>query len=144
MGLFGDMRSALAAECGLLDGPSLEDMTTAALARLRAVERGRPAFLVVAGDRIDAAAHTGDAAAVAAGLADFAGSVRAAVVAASARSDALVIVTGDHGTVFGTAKHSSESVPILAYGGLAVPLPQDMSHRDVRDALGITKSSCAS
>lgn len=143
VGLFGDMRSALAGECGLLDGPSLTDMTTAALARLRAVERGRPAFLVVAGDRIDAAAHAGDAAAVAAGLADFAGAVRAAIAAASARSDSLVIVTGDHMTIIGTAEHSAEGVPILAYGGLAAPLPQDMSHRDLRGTLKIQEGRCA-
>jgi len=134
MGVFGDARTAMAAECLPLPYandnrtrptplPSLRDMTRAALARLKAAYAGRPVFLVVGADRLDQAAHAGDADACKAEVAAAAATVNETLSALSARlraSEALVIVTGDHSTIMNTNNHSNRTVPVLIYGAGAV------------------------
>lgn len=147
VGTFGDVSAALAAEClpmpfmGAAGMPSLRDMTSAALARLRAstpgsnppntkdspkcshhvhtrnrTHAGAPLFLLVAADRMDHAAHAGDAAAVTHEAADVAAAVLAAVYILAHRADAIVVVTGDHATPLNGTAHSPEKVPVLVYG----------------------------
>ena len=68
-GLFGSMTSAHAAECAHMplptsrtpEFPTLAEMTSAALARLGAAVPGSGLFLVVGEDRMDHAAHAGNA-----------------------------------------------------------------------------------
>ena len=76
----------------------------------------RPLLLVVTADRLDHAAHAGNAAAAEHEMDDVAAAVHIAVAALARRADATVIVTGDHGTHFGSAQHSDEAVPLLIYG----------------------------
>ena len=73
--------------------------------------------MVVTADRLDHAAHAGNAAAAEHEMDDVAAAVHIAVAALARRADATVIVTGDHGTHFGSALHSEETVPLLIYGG---------------------------
>lgn len=132
VGLFGDARSALAAECLPLplatskaiktSLPSLREMTLAALSRLDAVRPGVGAFLVVGADRLDHAAHLGDVEACAAEVDSAAAAIIATLnaMAVRLRSDALVIVTGDHGTVMNGTTHTNRTVPLLIYGAGAV------------------------
>ena len=127
VGAFGDARAALAAECLPLPfasaapgaTPSLAYMTKKALARLGAAQSGAPVFLVVGADRLDHAAHSGDAKACEAEVAATVAAIREALTALAARmhaSDALVIVTGDHITVMNSTQHTNRSVPVLIYG----------------------------
>lgn len=115
-GTFSDIRAAMAGMCAPVSNITLEDMTTAALARLNAADVRSKFFLVVGGDRIDAAAHAGDTAALKDLYADFARAVTVATTLASQRADMAVIVTGDHETVLGTSSHSNATVPVLVFG----------------------------
>lgn len=72
--------------------------------------------MLVSADRMDHAAHLGDAEAVAHELADVVASVNAAITTLSRRTDAMVVVTGDHMTPLNGTAHSSEKVPVLIYG----------------------------
>lgn len=124
-GNFGNMKSALAAECAPLPidyDISLEDMTVAAISRLRATEAGASFFLVVTADRIDRAAHAGNTTELNILYDDFARAVSTAVTALSFRGDAKITVTGDHSTIIGTRLHSPSPVPVLAYGEARVPM----------------------
>lgn len=134
MGAFGDARTAMAAECLPLPFandnrtrtmllPSLDDMTRAALSRLKATHPGRSVFLVVGSDRLDQAAHAGYVDACKAEVAATAAAVNSTLSALSARlraGDALVIVTADHGTIMNTNHHTNRTVPVLIYGAGAV------------------------
>ena len=120
MGLLGSLDAARAAECesATLD-VTLLDLTSAALARLRAAVPRVGLFLIVAADRMDHLAHAGDAAGCAAAEVDVTASVRATLSVLEPRlraGDAMVVVTGDHMTPLNGTDHSSESVPLLLYG----------------------------
>jgi len=122
VGSFGNMRSALAEECQPLPLggdqalPNLADMTASALAFMRASTPDRGVFLVVGNDRMDHAAHAGDEVALVYQYADTAAAVKVAISALAHRNDSLVVVTGDHATVFNGTAHSAAAVPVLVYG----------------------------
>lgn len=132
-GAFGLADGALAAECapqGPTD-PPLYGIARAAIRRLP-----NASFLVIAADRMDGAAHVGDAASVARLERDIARAVR---VLAEDPALRLLIVTGDHGTRFGTREHFGDAVPVLAYGPEAGALENVfpsamMAQTDVRRA----------
>ena len=73
----------------------------------------------MAADRLDHAAHAGDAAAITYEEEDVAAAVHVALAALAGREDATVIVAGDHVTKTGTVAHSDDAVPVLVYGSTA-------------------------
>lgn len=109
---FGDPSSIFAVECAPPDALPLRQSVEYALGRL-----GKRAFLVVAADQFDHAAHANDTARLVSLADDLAAAVRFAAFGAG--DDDLVVVTGDHLTVAGTRLHSREAVPLLLYGGRA-------------------------
>lgn len=139
-GAFGEARSVLAGECSggspscvLTGGPG--DCGAGAPQGPRAGAKAVPPHR--RGQPIDHEAHAGRS--LRALYADFAGAVRAAVGALSARTDALVLVTGDHVTLSGTQLHADGSVPVLLYGA-GVPSVAEkettlLSQTDVRRRL---------
>ena len=115
VGSFGNLSAASAIECEHMPFvtvprlPVLSQMVSAAIARFTG-----EFFLMVGEDRIDHAAHAGDAegaATLASGVAD---AVNAALAALT--GDYLLVVTGDHGTPMGSSQHSADPVPLLLYG----------------------------
>ena len=134
-GFFGNMKAALAAMCSPASNITLEDMTVAALSRLRATDAKAPFFLVVGGDQIDASSHTGDVNRLEELYRDFARAVSVAVAYVSLRPDARVIVTGDHETPLKGAAHSNASVPLLIYGAGKIPSYGTMPQTRVFDVV---------
>lgn len=133
-GSFGNLRAALAAVCSPPDGQiTLEDMTIAALSNLRALDAGTDFFLVVGGDSIDVASHSGNIALLGSLYSDFAAAVTTAVNYLAYRKDVRIIVTGDHTTVLNTTFHGNATVPILVYGAAPTDLPALMPQTRVYD-----------
>lgn len=95
LGLFSDWHMPYVID-GVKDRPSLVDMTTRALEKLSANDKGF--FLMVEGGRIDHACHVRDAAACVKEMAEFDATVKAVREFAAKRGDVLVVVTADHAT----------------------------------------------
>lgn len=112
--------------------PSLAELTTEAIARLRDAEQGY--FLLVEGGRIDHAHHYGNAYRALTDTIAMAEAVQAAADATDA-GDTLILVTADHAHTLTFAGYPGRGNPIL--GKVVGSSGEDAALGYARDALGL-------